>query len=798
MKPPASTRTDSERSEARTCAHCGTPFRAKDASERFCCKGCAYAYQLIHDKGLDHYYQIKAATTPLRSLPFGNQDFRELTAWQQAAEMAQTGPVIRDRLRLNGVSCAGCVWLIERIFQECDGGIAIEVHTQKAEAEITWERGLFDVAKLGQELRRCGYVLAKATAGSQAPVMPSSLSNRIGQCGFLAMNTMLFTLPRYLGLEADDALTPLFQLLVFGFATLSVLVGGSYFIGRAIQSLRHGVLHIDLPIALGIVAAYLGSVAGWMLQVESLLYFDFVAIFTLLMLIGRWTQEATLERTRKRLLSDGQQLRDVTVMTETGESTRQAVSELVRDQTFTLSAGDMVPVCAINASDTEASVTLEWITGEAETCVIKPGQLVPAGAQNLSDGERQLKAVESWQDSLVSRLLAAKPSMHRDHQLETLMRRYLIVILILSAMGGLSWWLLSGWIMALQVAISILVVSCPCALGVALPLASELATLRLKQIGVFVNRSDALRRMQAVQWMVFDKTGTLTLEQPELIQPDCLEKMDTEAREALCLLVSQSLHPVSRSLREALMLHYHTSDASETVQEHPGMGVSVRYRGKLWTLGRPGWQPGGHLADTPTSNDTELRCEGVHIAAFRFKDAVRDGAQTAIDTLKRLGKRVVILSGDRQQKVDSMAASLGIAQECALGGLSPEAKAQWIEQQCDSDVLMIGDGLNDALAFDAATVTGTPVIDKGLLEPRADFFFLDRGLDGILAMIHTANQLRKKQRILFQLALSYNVVALIICFAGWMNPLLAAVLMPLSSLVTIMVALSMRTRNDFA
>lgn len=773
--PPAHATTD--------CIHCGTPFRAHHADEQFCCKGCEFVYGLIRGQGLEQFYQLRnSKTDPVKSIPFQPRQLDWLPPLiKQAEEENPTEPTLV--LDLQGISCIGCVWLIDKLFARQAGTRDIEVNAQRGQVRLSWTAGAFDAVACAQELQQFGYLVGPASARQRAE--SQRLTSRLGLCGAFALNAMMFTLPRYLGMEEDFPLARLLELLSVLFSTLCLAVGGSYFIGRAVAALRQRVLHIDLPIALGIIVAYLGSLVGWLSATTSLLYFDFVAVFIFLMLLGRWTQEFALEKNRNRLLSADRRPESVTLIASDDSRSTTPIDKLATGQAFLAAPGDLVPVCA-RLTGGDATFSLEWINGEAEPRTLKAGQLVPAGALYTGVSEIPLQAEETWRESLLRRLLALTETSSRNLVLERVLKNYLATVLLVAVTGGLVWLLAAGSVIdALQVFISILVVSCPCALGVAYPLANELAVSRLRRDGVFVREETLWARLPAVRDIIFDKTGTLTLESPRLKNPEALDELNSEAREALSHLIERSLHPVSRALRESLGVV--AASGIDDVIEHVGYGLLWLQGDTRWSLGRPGWDGENTSQPDATTDafDCELRRNGQLVAAFAFEEEVRPDANEEIRELERSGFQLHVLSGDRQAKVDRMMRQLNLPAEAGLGELSPQQKADWIKAHAPDASLMLGDGANDSLAFDAAACRGTPVVDKGLLEQKADFYLVGRSLKGLTRLFAIGGRRHRAIRDILAFAIVYNLLAVVVCLAGLMNPLIAAIIMPLSSLVTL-------------
>lgn len=757
-----------------TCRHCGAALLdARMRESGFCCAGCSYVYRLVHEHGLAGYYRIKdEVTAPADTAVFQPRDYSWLAAAQTVAEAAPR-PTPELNLDLQGISCAGCVWLIEKIFHQQPGARDIFVHAQMGTMRLRWARGEFSAADFARKIQAFGYITGPAGETTEEPES-RGLVRRIGLCGAFAMNIMLFAFPAYFGMEPTADYASLFGILALAFGTLSFLVGGSYFLGRAVRALREGVMHIDLPIAVGIAGAYVGSVYGWFAGKERFVYFDFVGSFILLMLIGRWAQIAAVERNRRRLLS--QQPKPPRVRLAAGGDV--ATEQVRAGHVMLFSSGQTLPVEA-RLEGSVAEFSLASINGEAEPRLFRVGQRVPAGAVSVSRGEVRLEAMQAWSESLLAQLLQpGERGGDRQVFLEKIVRGYLIGIFVVAIGSGLGWWWFSHdaartW----AVVTAVLVVSCPCAVGLAFPLADELATVGLRKRGVFVREGDLWTRLARTRKIVFDKTGTLTLETPVLTNPAALTALDATARGALLALVRDNPHPVSQCLCERLLAE---GGADESlfgeVRETVGFGVELGE----WSLGRAGWRDGG-----PAGEGAVLAHRGVEAARFLFSDMPRADAREEIAALTAAGYSIHILSGDSGEKVRSLAAGLALPAAHAIGDLTPQAKADWLDAHGADDALMLGDGANDSLAFDRALCRGTPVVHRGVLERKADFYYLGRGIGGVRALFEVNAIRRRAQTMILVFSIVYNLLAVGLAVAGMMSPLLAAIMMPVNSLLTL-------------
>jgi len=779
--------------EERRCRHCGTGFRPRFEEEWFCCSGCRVVHDLIESGGFGNFYALlgrrvlQPATHPE---PAGD----ELDALREAIEAAESDRATPDAparltLRVGNLSCTACVWLIDHLFRRHPGTLELASDTARSTLTLCWNPGEFEALEFVLDLYRHGYPagLVDETDEDEDYAESRALLTRLGVTAGLAMNTMVFTLPSYLGLETGSEFSRLFSLVAFASATLTLAVGGSYFFQRAWQAVRHRTLHMDVPISLGLAAAWLGSVGGMLFGAERMLYFDFVAIFAFLMLGGRWLHLRLLERNRSQLRARERDLTAAFRIGADGQRERIPLRAIATGDGLEIPAGAMLPVEARHEGES-ARFHLDWINGEPDPVRYRTGQHLPAGARNGMDHPVRVTALAPYAGSFLESLLAAEPGSDEERApgAHPVLRFYLFGVIGVAVAGG-SAWLASGAgvAAALQVFISVLVVSCPCALGLALPLLDELTLSRLKRRGVFVRRHSLWRRLRRIATLDFDKTGTLTEPTRRLANPGALDRLDPAALAALRHLTETNRHPVGRALHDVVLTRFGPAPTSPEgvveIEEDPGKGVLVCEDGAEWRLGRGDWA-------CPERKTAGQGCHftrnGEPIAAFELEEAVRDGATEQIAELRRRGYRIRILSGDPdRERVATTARRLGLDPADVHANLDPSEKAALVEAS-DDGTLFVGDGGNDGLAFRAAAAAGTPATGIRAIEGRADFVFTGRGFQAIGWLLDAACRRRRRVVAIFVTALTYNVAAVGLCLAGFMNPLLAAVLMPLSSLVT--------------
>ena len=776
-----------------TCLHCGLPIGA-NSTDDFCCFGCKAVFGLLHAEKLETFYALRGAC----GLPVLDHGARPRDVqWLEPidARLRESNGLVRIVLDIQGLHCVACVWLVERLFERTKAHGRILINPARGRVDLLVD-GKFDLRSFVASVERFGVTFGPPTP---RPVQPSSaLVWRLGVCSAIAMNSMIFGISIYAGLDRGP-LFRLFTTLNFGLGALAVAVGGTVFLRSAFRALESRVLHLDLPIAAGIVLAFAGSAYSYFATQSRTSYFDTLDVFITLMLLGRWLQERVIERSRAWLLAAEGPEALLARRVREGRAEIVRCGELREGDELVVAPGEIVVVDAA-LKGSSAAFSLDWSSGESQPRAYAVGATVAAGAIAVGPAAAHLVASTDFADSPLRELVRLpEPNSHRA-RVAPVRRRlavgYVIAVMATAAVNLVAWlWATQDIARALDTTTAVLVVTCPCAIGIAVPLAYEIVQAGLLRRGLFVRQADFLDRARDVTRVVFDKTGTLTSGNLALADPNALDNLPAEVRDVLYQLTASSAHPKASALCRALGGTMPSRlDCSASRVEIPGLGIELLREGRQWRLGEPSWVGGDY--DAGVDWDVGLSVDGKWIAGFRTTEQLRADAAIEVHELMRDGYAVWLLSGDTQARASAAASAVGIPMDRALGDKTPQDKAQFISDEDVASTLFIGDGVNDAPALDRAHVSGTPAVDRPFVPARADFFFITPGLRPVRLALRCSRTLARVVRADLALAAIYNALALGLAVTDHISPVVCAVLMPLTSLTTtVMTALWLSPRN---
>lgn len=695
----------------------------------------------------------------------------------------------RIALSVPGVHCTACINAIEE-------ALAAHPGVENARVNLTLKRATVEAAldvtpeDLVGVLERIGYEAHELDAGTLSATETDKagreLLMRLAVAGFASMNVMLLSVSVWSG--AADATRDMFHWISAAIALPTIAFSGQPFFRNAWAALKHGRLNMDVPITLAIVLALVTSLWETSLSGKHA-YFDAALALTFFLLAGRYLDH----RTRAIARSAAEELAALEVpraiRVEAGEERQVAVSELAVGDMVLVRPGGRMPVDG-EIVEGRSEIDRSLLTGETIPFYGGPGQAVSAGEVNLT-GPLTIRATAVGEDTSLHRMadlvaIAESGRSRYTSLADSAAKLYAPGVHILSALAFVGWYLYTfDMRTALNIAAAVLIITCPCALGLAVPAVTTAASGRLFRRGMLIKHSTALERLAQVDTVVFDKTGTLTAGTPEVMNLDQVTSRDI----GIALALAQgSSHPLSVSLTAAARAAGFEPAEVEDITEVPGYGTRGRWQGRAVRLGRAAWIDAPRLARTAAW----LRVGDETPQAFEFTDRLRDGAEAAIAALRDAGKDVYLMSGDTTPAVEEMARRLGIPHW--LAEALPADKAARVQAMTDEGrhVLMVGDGLNDTAALAAAHVSISPASALDAARVASDIVLLGSDLSPIADAVQTAGSAIRRIRENFRIATLYNVIAVPLAVAGFATPLIAALAMSASSITVSLNALRLR------
>ena len=695
------------------------------------------------------------------------------------------GGLMQTDLAVPNMHCGACIRAVEGGLARLPGVEQARVNLSTRRVAVKWRAGtvpplIETLATLG-----CPAHLFDTEADKGDPEL-SRLIRALAVAGFAAMNIMLLSVSVWSGADAETRQA--FHWISAALALPALLYSGRIFFRSAWRALRHGRTNMDVPISIGICLAFGLSLYDTVHNGEHA-YFDAATTLIFFLLIGRTLDHVMREKARAAVrglvrLSP----RGATVLRGDGGRDYLPVKEIAPDMRILLAAGERVPVDAVVAEG-RSEIDCAIATGESVPRHVAPGSALQAGTTNLSGPLVVIataRAEESFLAEMVRLMEAAEGGRARYRRLaDRAAQLYSPVVHAAAFLTFLGWMAATGdWHRAIGVAIAVLIITCPCALGLAVPIVQVVAARRLFESGIMVKDGSGLERLAEADMAAFDKTGTLTLGRPRLAGQ---EGLDPDALALAAALAAHSRHPLSRALAAAGANGRAVPHLSD-ISEHPGLGLEAKAGRDVYRLGRAGWalDMGGEEGGTVLSRNGQL------LAAFTFEDTLRPEAAEAVSALRGRGLRIAILSGDQAETVAAAAGKVGI--EDHAGGLLPAQKVARLEALAGEGrkVLMVGDGLNDAPALAAAHVSMAPATAADIGRNAADFVFLHESLSAVPLAVAVAREAGRLVRQNFALAILYNAIALPVAIAGYVTPLVAAIAMSLSSVIVVANALRLR------
>ncbi|MEJ6390417.1 heavy metal translocating P-type ATPase [Gymnodinialimonas ulvae] len=702
------------------------------------------------------------------------------------------GAALKDArlmLALPGIHCAACISGVERTLEAQPGVRAARVNLTLRRASV--EAGPeVEAEALCAALTQAGYEAHELDPGilaaTEVDARGRALLMRLAVAVFAMMNVMLLSVAVWSG--ADGVTRDMMHWISAAIAIPAVLFCGQPFYSSALSALRGRRLNMDVPISLAIALAIGTSLYETMLSGEHA-YFDAAIALCAFLLAGRYLDH----RTRANARSAAQELAALEVpraLRLTGGTTETvAAADLRPGDLVRVLPGGRIPVDG-QVTDGHTELDRSIMTGETLPAAAAPGDAVHAGEANLT-GPITVEVRAAGRNTELARIgdLVAVAEAGRSNYTslaDAAAKLYAPGVHIVSALAAIGWFLYTMDLrVALNIAAAVLIITCPCALGLAVPAVTTAASARLFRKGLLIKNGTALERLAEVDTAVFDKTGTLTDGAAEPLDLNALSL--TEAQVAFALAQGSS-HPLAKALAGGLQAAGTSPAPLTDIREIAGFGVEAQWGDTPVRLGRAGWLEAEPAAETATY----LRIGREPVRPIRFADQLRDGAKDLVRTLSDRGVRVLMLSGDVAPAVEAFGARVGI-DEC-VAEARPDAKAAMIEALAldGAKVLMVGDGMNDTAALAAAHVSISPASALEAARAASDMVLTGRSLAAVADAMDTAQTARGRIKENFTIATAYNLLAVPLAVAGLCSPLIAALAMSTSSLTVSLNALRLR------
>lgn len=698
-------------------------------------------------------------------------------------------PRAQIALSLPTIHCSACISKIERALNADNRVNSARVNLTLKRASIDATPGVTAeemralVEGLGYEAHELDQGTLNATANDRAG---RDLLMRLAVAGFASMNVMLLSVSVWSG--AEDATRDMFHWISAAITLPAIAFSGVPFFRNAWAALRNGRLNMDVPIVLAIVLAIITSLWETMLSGHHA-YFDAAMALTFFLLAGRYLDH----RTRAIARSAAEELTALEVPRATrlldGAEEVVNVAQLAVGDHILVRPGGRMPVDGEIVQGT-SEIDRSLLTGETLPVFAGVGQAVSAGEVNLT-GPLTIRATAVGAETSLHRMadlvaIAESGRSRYTSLADSAAKLYAPGVHILAGLSFMGWYLYTWDVRtALNIAAAVLIITCPCALGLAVPAVTTAASGRLFRRGMLIKHETALERLAQVDTVVFDKTGTLTTGTPQATN---LETLPRPVVELALALAQGSSHPLAQSItRTARAAGIVAADLTD-LTEVPGYGTKARYNSQEVRLGRASWTGAQGLSETATF----LKIGEEPPVAITFADALRPGAAEAVQGLMDQGKRVILMSGDTTPAVEALAMRLGIPQWMAEALPADKAARVAALTAEGAHVLMVGDGLNDTAALAGAHVSISPATALDAARVASDIVLLGNDLSPIAAACMTAKSATRRIRENFRIATIYNIIAVPLAVAGLCSPLIAALAMSLSSITVSLNALRLR------
>ncbi len=769
------------------CYHCGDSIIGKEINfdgKSFCCNGCKSVYELLSTNDLGAFYTIEnnAGTKPKKDDQHKYR-FLDVEGIRSKYIHFEDDTSLHITLFLPQIHCSSCIYLLEHIHKLDPRITSCQVNFAKREATLIIKKTL-PVSELAIILDKIGYAPNFGNKEQQQKKRNYQYLYKLGVAGFAFGSIMLWSVPEHIGMGDESIGFRKFTSYLSFLISLPVLLysANDYFIS-AFKALRYKSLNLDVPIALGIVALYLQSCAT-IFSGNGSGYMDSFAGFVFFLLIGKWFQSKTYQSLSFE--RDYTAYFPVAVSKKDGDKEEIVeIEKIIVNDVISIRNNEVLPCDAILLDDS-IKVDYSFVTGESIPITKKKGDFVYAGGKLIgkkSDFHVQRKSNRSHLTQLWNE--TTKKQEVETSGTDSFSLYFLIGVLIVSTVSGIAWYFITPE-RSVEIVVAVLIVACPCALALSKPFTYGNIMRSLGRRKLYLKNVDVIPSLNSITDIVFDKTGTLTTgssNQIELVG----NKLSLEQKSAILLLANSSTHPLSKSIVRALQHEVSSTDELVNFEEHEGEGILGEINGISYRIGASKFV---HSEATSQENETasHVSGNGQYLGKFVFNSEFRSGIMEMLDALGN-NYTVHILSGDKDKDKENLMQEVPTLTELHFNQ-SPKEKLLYIHrlQAQNKSIMMIGDGLNDAGALDAADVGIAISEDIFRFTPSSDGILDADELFRLPYLLTTAAHAKTVLMVCYVFSIVYNLVGLTFAISGHLTPLIAAILMPLSSISIVLIS----------
>lgn len=769
--------------------------KENDSQLFFCCKGCQGVYHLLNSQGLHTFYD-KLGDTKLQPAIQTNEDLEkfDLEGFKNKYITVDEDGLYKIHLIIEGIHCSACIWLNEKVLHKTDGVIEASINYTNNKAKIVWDPKVVTLSHIIATIRSIGYNAYPYDPKLQEERAVSTRKtyySRILVAVFGAMNIMWLAVAHYAGYFSgiEQSFKDILNAAEFVLATPVLFYSGWVFFRSAYYGYKNNMVNMDTLVASGALSAYIYSIYAMITQ-KGEVYFDSVVMIITFVLVGKY-----LEVLSKRHAVDtldslmGSTPTEVTVLKD-GVKSLVSIENIVLDDTIELKPGEKVVIDG-EVSWGQGSFDESSLTGENEPVYKKKGDAILSGSLCL-DSVLHYRATKDASSSMLTSIinlleesLTKKP---RIEQLANAISGYFSTTILLIALVTFAGWYFwsDSFEQALIVGISVIVIACPCALSLATPMATLVGISMAAKRGILFKEASFLETMAKSDILALDKTGTITEGKPSVVKADFFEEVDPSL---LYSLVSTSNHPVSKGIKTYLENRYEALEtfSLEEITSIEAKGIKARYKDQQLLGGNAELLRTSDItADTHTHNALFFfAIDNRLVARFELSDTIREGAAKAIQNIKALGIRVVMLTGDHQQSAQKVAQQVGIEEVHAK--LLPQDKSTLIDRfhREGHVVVMAGDGINDTIALASSDISIAMGNGADVAISVSDIVLLDEKPESIYDAFRLSHRTYGAVKENLAFSLLYNIITVPLAMMGFVNPLVAAFSMSLSSLVVV-------------